>query len=101
MLLQMVDGGILNIKEDKDYISGCPTCNYGRCYINCFDFQLSTLYIHIGLSQDDEYLSEGYMMKIILPNVNEIQKMTEKDFSIWLKEQLQKEIDYKLEYVVS
>lgn len=102
MLLKMVDGGVLNITQDKDYISGCETCDYGSCYINYFDIELTTMKIHIKSSQMFEYpLSEGHMMKVILQSVNEIQNMMEKEFANWLKESLAKEINCDLEYLVS
>jgi hypothetical protein len=89
MLLKMVDGGILNIKEDRDYTSGCETCDYGSSYVNYFDFELTTIEIHIEASQMYEYpLSEGDLMKIILPNVELIQKMTEIEFTEFLNCQL-------------
>lgn len=103
MLLKMINGGIVNITEDKDYYPGCETCDYGSSYFNEFKIELTTINIKIKASQMYEYpLSDGHMMKIILPNVEAIQKMTEKEFSVWLKNEL-KQIDDvdKLEYTVS
>jgi hypothetical protein len=112
MLLKMIDGGILNIEEDQDYTSGCETCDYGSNYVNSFDIELTTIKIHIEASQMYEYvLSEGHMMKAILPNVDEIKEMTEIEFAKWLKEKLSEiikedslshtKIDYKVTKQIS
>lgn len=101
MLLKMIDGGILDITEDRDYISGCETCDYGSRYTNYFDIKLTTIKIHIESSMMYEYpLSEGHMMKILLQNTNEIQHMKEGEFSSWLKEKLEKEVHCKLNYSI-
>lgn len=102
MILKLIDGGIIDIREDKDYISGCPTCDYGSCYIDEFYIELTTLEIHIEVSQMYDYpLSEGQMMKILLPNSNLIQGMTEEEFSKWLEENIKKEVSCNIEYNVN
>ena len=101
MLLELVDGGILNIENDIDFWSGCETCDYGSRYVNYFDLELSKIKIKIEASEMYEYpLSEGHMMKVILGNVDIIKKMTEQEFANWLKLELGKEVG-DLEYEVS
>jgi hypothetical protein len=101
MLLKLINGGILDITEDRDYVEGCHTCDYGSCYTNYFDIKLTTMQIHIESSQMYRFpLSEGHMMKVILPNVNIIQNMTEMEFSDWLKENLTNAVNCELKYIV-
>lgn len=99
MLLKMKNGGMLNITTDEDYSSGCETCDYGSCYTNYFDIELTTLKIHIESRQMYEYpLSEGAMMKVLLHNVERIKYMPEEEFSTWLIAELQQEVNCDLEY---
>jgi len=102
MLLKMINGGIKDITEDSDSQSGCPTCDYGSSYTRYFDIELTTIKIHIEASEMYDYpLSEGQMMKTILPNVNKIQAMTEVKFAEWLKINLEKEVDLELTYEIN
>lgn len=100
MLVKMKNGGILNITSDKDYTQGCPTCDYGSCYVNYYDIKLTTINIHIEVSETYEYLlSEGYMMETILPNLDEISQMEEIEFIEWLKFNLEQIVSkYKVSY---
>ena len=100
MLIKMKNGGILNITSDKDYTQGCPTCDYGSCYVNYYDIKLTTINIHIEVSETDEYLlSEGYMMETILPNLDEISQMEEIEFIERLKFNLEQIVSkYKVSY---
>ena len=94
MLIKMIDGGLLNYEDDSSYISGCPTCDYGSEYINEIDITLTKYKIHVETNQMYSYaLSEGQMMKVLLPNYNTIQAMTEKEFIDWFKQKLEDTID--------
>lgn len=89
MLLKMIDGGILSVKYDSDFWGGCETCDYGSSYINEFNIIMETGRIQIKVNQMYEYaLSEDYMMKLILQNVDEIKSKTELEFYQWLKEKV-------------
>ena len=90
MILELKDGGIIEIYSDSSYEpSGCETCDWGSRYISNYTFELKTGEIHIGASKSFDYpLSEGYMMKLMLSQVNEIREMTEKEFFDWLVKQL-------------
>jgi hypothetical protein len=89
MLLQMVNGGITNIYSDIDYWSGCETCDYGSRYINEYTIEMTTGTIEIKVEQEYEYaLSEGYMMGLILPNIDLIKSMTEEAFFDWIKTEM-------------
>lgn len=101
MLLELKDGGILNIESDLEFWSGCDTCDYGSRYINYFDVELTNKIIKVEVDQMYEYaMSEGQMMKIILSNVDSIKLMTENEFIKWLKIELEKEVDEDIKYVI-
>ena len=94
MLINMVDGGMVDYKDNCECYAGCPTCDYGSEYINEIDITLTHHTVYIKLNQMYNYiLSEGQMMKLLLVNYNTIQAMTEKEFISWLKGELEKIID--------
>ena len=94
MLIKLVDGGIKDIYTDTDSYAGCETCDYGSEYINEFTVYLTQGNIEFKISQMYEWaVSEDYLMKLFLQNVDAIKEMTEKQFFEWLKERL--ELDLK------
>ena len=94
MLINMVDGGMVDYKDGCECYAGCPTCDYGSEYINEIDITLTQHTVHIKLNQMYEFtLSEGQMMKLFLGSYNTIQAMTEKEFISWLKSELERIID--------
>ena len=94
MLINMIDGGLVNYIDDCYSYGGCPTCDYGSEYITEIDITLTHYKIHIKTNQMYEYvLSEGQMMKLFLTEYNTIQAMTEKEFVDWFKEQLSVIVD--------
>lgn len=100
MILELQDGDIVNIENDRDYWSGCETCDYGSRYVNYFDLELSKIRIKIEASEMYEYpFSEGHMMKVLLGNIDTIKGMAEQEFADWLKVELEKEVG-DLEYNV-
>lgn len=89
MLINMVDGGIVNYDDNCYSYGGCPTCDYGSEYINEINITLTKYTIYVKINQMYEYvLSEGQMMKLFLSEYNTIQTMTEKEFTNWFKEKL-------------
>lgn len=40
MMVKLKDGGIVDMESDKEYHSGCETCDYGSSYISCFNIEL-------------------------------------------------------------
>lgn len=87
MLLELLDGGIVNIESDRDYVDGCETCDYGNSYINEFSVELVGFKFKIKASQMYEYkFSEDFIMKLFLRNVDLIKSFTELEFIDWLKE---------------
>lgn len=102
MLIKMIDGGMVDYHDDSSYISGCPTCDYGSEYITEIDITLTKYKIHAETNQMYSHaISEGQMMKVLLPNYGAIQSMTEKEFITWFKAKLIKEIPYEDEEVLA
>ena len=103
MLIKMVDGGLVNYKDDTTCYAGCPTCDYGSEYITDIDVELTTHNIHVNLNATYSYaISEGDMIRLFLQEYNEIQQMTEKQFIKWFEEKINEiedgyrtKIDYK------
>lgn len=90
MLLPLQDGGILTIFTDREMESGgCDTCDYGDNYINYFKITMTSGSIEVKVDNTCDYaFSEGYIMQIILPNVDQIKMMTEESFFYWLQENI-------------
>lgn len=82
----MLDGGVEKIKTDRGCDDGCPTCNYGQCYINDCEITLTKSVIHITTNSDDEdVLSEQHLFEIFLGNVDTIRKMSENDLEKFIR----------------
>jgi DNA repair photolyase len=100
LLLKLVDGGIVDIQDNSYFSSGCPTCDYGSCYINDCIFELTSIVIDIQISKMYDYvLSQGDLIKIVLSNMSDLLQMTEKEFSIWLEKELNEIMNRKKVYV--
>lgn len=97
-LLPLVDGGIVKIDTDSECYPGCETCDYGSSYINEFHVQLSTGKIYVKADNMYEFaLSDGYLMELILPNIDTIKEMTECGFFKWIEEDLQSKFGGSIE----
>lgn len=87
ILMPMVDGGIINYVDDTSYTAGCETCDYGSEYVNDITITLTKHEVHAVLNQMYGYaISEGDLMKTLLPAYEEIRAMTESQFVEWFKE---------------
>ena len=94
MLINMVDGGLVDYDDDFYHYDGCPTCDYGSEYINEVDITLTHYEIHVETNQMYRYvLSEGQMIRLFLSEYNTIQAMTEKEFIDWFKNKLRELTD--------
>lgn len=94
MLIEMVDGGIKNITTDRESYGGCETCDWGSEYINEFNVELTGGYIEVKVSNMYEHaLSEGYMMKLFITNIDEIKQMNEVQFFDWLQAKVESEVN--------
>lgn len=86
ILMPMVDGGIVNYVDDTSYTAGCETCDYGSEYVNDITITLTKHEVHAVLNQMYGYaISEGDLMKTLLPAYEEIRAMTESQFVEWFK----------------
>lgn len=93
MLLELADGGIREIESDSEAWGGCETCDYGSSYVNEYTIHLTSGKVKIKVDKMYNYaLSDGHMMKVILPNVEEIKKLTEQEFVAWIESQTKEEI---------
>ena len=94
LLLQFVDGGILDIKQDNWSSPGCETCDYGSSYVNELSVYLTKYKITAEVDQMYNYLlSDGDLFKIFLRNIEEIKTMTEMEFIKWFESQIKSYTD--------
>lgn len=94
MLLELNGGGIKNIYTDTNEFPGCETCDWGSQYINEYTIEMFSGNLTIKAEQMYEYpLSEGYMMETLLPNLEIIKKMTEDEFSKWIEDKINQDIN--------
>lgn len=98
-LIKMMDGALVSYKDDFDYTLSCSTCNYGSEYITEIDIVLTMYKVHAKINSMYNYiLSEGQMMTLFIREYKSIEKMTEAEFTVWFKQQLQ-EITGDDEYI--
>ena len=94
MLVNLKDGCINEIETDNYYDSGCDTCDYGSRYSNELTVKLNKFEIEVRVIQMYEYaISDDYIMKLMLHNLEHIQKCTEKEFCEWFEEKLTSDFD--------
>ena len=93
-LLELTDGGIIDIETDKDYISGCPTCDYGSEYINDIVIKTTKFKAMFKISQMYDYVYSD-LLKTILNNIDEIKNMRELSFIMWFIDNTLKNIECK------
>lgn len=100
MLIELSDGGIKDIYTDTESYGGCDTCDYGSQYINDFTVYLTKGNIQVKIEQMYDYaVSEGYLMKLFLTNLEAIKKFTELDFYNWLKSELEAEFKEEVDKI--
>jgi len=89
LLLQFVDGGIVDIKQDNWSYPGCETCDYGSSYVNELSVYLTKYKIVVEVNQMYNYLlSDGDLFKIFLRNIEKIKAMSEMQFINWFELQI-------------
>lgn len=88
MLLELKDGQIIDIYTDKYHESGCPTCDFGSSYVNEITVVMSKHRIFASIDTMYSYaVSEDWLLKTILNNVDQIKQMTELEFAAWFESQ--------------
>lgn len=98
MLINMLDGGLLDINSESFQTLGCITCNYGRCAVNNYQFIFThcSIELHIENNDEDEYaLTEADMMIIMLSCIKEIEKLKETEFEDFIKNKIQEKVKNK------
>lgn len=94
LLVELADGGIVNIEQDNWSTPGCETCDYGSSYVNELVVYLTKYKITTEVNQMYEYLlSDGDLFKIFLRNIEEIKTMTEMEFINWFELQIKSYTD--------
>ena len=98
-IAKLKDGYIKSIDTDEYSSGGCPTCDFGSCYVNEFWITLSKSKIYAETSQMYEYcFSAGEVMRSFLRKAPEFLNMTEDDFIKWFKSLIfDKDSDAKFE----
>lgn len=92
MLIELQNGGIKEISTDTYSYGGCDTCDYGSSYINELEIELTqgTIYVTID-AMYDYALSDGYLIKLFIGNIDGIRGLTEGEFFEWFDITLRKE----------
>ena len=89
-LIKLKDGGLVNYEDGSTYLAGCPTCDYGSEYINDITLTFSKIRVLYSVSRMYSYaVSTGYIMKILLNNMDSFANMTEEDFKEWFYKKLE------------
>jgi hypothetical protein len=86
MLLQLKDGAILNLSESRDKTNGCETCDFGARFTQDFTVETDQGNMIFYFNSRDGYgVSEAFLLKVFLSNVEAIKNMTVSDLFKWLK----------------
>lgn len=86
LLIEMIDGGIVNIEQDNWNSHGCETCDFGSSYVNELTVYLTKHKIITRIDKMYDYLlSDGDLFKIFIGGLDEIKEMTEEEFIKWLE----------------
>lgn len=90
-IIKLIDGGVIEI-DDSSWKSsdGCETCGWGTEYTTDMQVYCTkyTAYISVDSSSN---VSIGFVMSVVLNNLDDIKKMTEREFIDWFYEQIKKE----------
>ena len=96
ILIKLTDGGLVDYKDDVQYYSGCPTCDYGCEYINYITVYLTKYKVEVTLNKMYGYLvSQGDVIKWFMSEYDHFKTMSEIDFIEWFKIKIAKKVyDY-------
>ena len=93
-VLKLLDGAIIDISEEKSSHSGCETCDYGSEYINEIEFKMTKHTFTLRSCKMYEHaFTDGWFIRILCGNIDEIKNMTEEQFKQWIFEKAKKEYD--------
>lgn len=89
IIFNLKDGGIIDFDTGRYCFPGCPTCDYGSVYSD--EIELTMTKHRLCVSVDSMYnyaLSDGWLMKTMLRNAEQLHKLTESEFIDWFSAQL-------------
>lgn len=91
MLVELKDGKIENIYTDKCCTPRCPTCDFGSSYVNDVTIIMTKYRIFASIDTMYSYaMSEDWLLKTILENIDQVKQMAELEFSNWFEAQFSK-----------
>lgn len=94
-LIDLKDGFIKEIATDLDSYSGCETCDYGSSYITDMTVYFEFYRLDIKVSQMYDYaISQDYLIKLFLLNVDTIRGLKESEFVHWITAKLKADFPY-------
>lgn len=86
-LLTLVDGSVLNLREDHWTSAGCPTCDYGKSYVRDFTVETTRGNLRFKFDNPNGYgVSEQFLMQLFLQHTQTIQALTVDELYAWLTE---------------
>ena len=94
-IMNLKDGGVIAIDTGYDYISGCPTCDWGAERTNYVKIELTNLIIEFILTQTYDYPFETYKISLSdlvkLFAIQNPENMTQNEFVLYIVEKITKE----------
>lgn len=99
VLINMVDGSLISVNygESMCLDAGCPNCGYGGHWIEKINIEMVNCNIEVttGTMYGWDVIEEERLIATFTSNISEIEKMTEREFAKWLKEELKNWVDRK------
>lgn len=96
-IIKLVDDAVINIYTDHDYISGCPTCDYGSDYctevIIAFNNHKRIIIERHQMYDFDEDFSIGYFIKLFCSNNEKFASMTADEFIEFITTEIKKDFE--------
>ncbi|HFL3696705.1 hypothetical protein [Clostridioides difficile] len=93
VLIQLINGAIVDITTEQEYVSGCETCDYGSCYTT--DLRIIYKNKKTDIIRDDSMYDYGMslsdIMKVILNYKEDITKLKEEEVAEFIKNKLENE----------
>ena len=89
IFIKLTDGGLVDYKDDVQYYSGCPTCDYGSEYINEWWVKMTDHVIHVRACNEYNYgISTSWIIRLFLQNLPEIKKMEQMELFDFIKSEV-------------
>ena len=92
IIFNLEDGGIIDFDTGRHYLPGCPTCDFGSVYSDEIEITMTKYRFYVSIDSMYDYaLSDGWLMKTMLRNAEQLHKLTESEFIDWFSAQLNAE----------